>query len=357
MKFFNETEDLKEFVGGAVNTSLRIASIRPSIKTAYRKHLTRYIPADLLTRLLAEAPAPTLNTAETAAKEMLLEAVGYLGVYEYSYVGAMQFSENGAVRVESDSHKTAYKYQTQEHRAAMLAAGLAGLELLIVHLRNNRDSILTYKDSIEEADAFSRIVNLAKDFRRAYSTVIDRVAFESLLSVIEDVETFALIPQVGLAFYQEMQQTILGTEENADEKRQVLRLMQRVVCNFAIDEGLRRNLVQLSGSRVVVRELLGDQGSEKQGIPTEKKLGITISQAELTANRYVHELHSYLAANEDKFPTYKAHLATLAEADAAEEEEIDTRNFPCGCHNRCSCADHCRFGGGRRKENQGVVRL
>jgi len=149
-------------------------------------------------------------------------------MYEYSQIGAIQFSEGGAFRSESEGLKSPYKYQEEAYRQQMLQHGFESIERMLNYLEDNE-----VKYPLWQADpAYQRnkahFVNTATDFRLLYGKQLSRYIFEILRPIMDEVETFAILPILGQAQYDDLKEGISLKALTADETA-LIQLIRRAV--------------------------------------------------------------------------------------------------------------------------------
>ncbi|MGL6148976.1 MAG: DUF6712 family protein, partial [Plesiomonas sp.] len=102
---FIDIDDFKKYVGGGANKSLEIESIAPTIQDAFEQYLRPWLGDTLADEILHNATATALETLMPHVKRPLAK----LTMHKYSRIGAIQFSEGGMYRVETDNMRSAYK--------------------------------------------------------------------------------------------------------------------------------------------------------------------------------------------------------------------------------------------------------
>lgn len=326
MYIFTDIADFKKFIGGAANQSLDIKSIEPMIQTAAENHLELWLGAQLPAAITAAEGTPNAET--TKLLDAIKRPLAMLTMYEYLAINSIQVSDSGNLRVETDKRKSAYKYQENAYRNSMLNNGYEALEKMLKFLEaNEADYPIWTADEAYQLNK-SLFLNYATEFRANYSSYVSRYTFDLLRPLIEDIECFAILPLFGQAFFDEIKEGIFLKSLNANEKK-LLKLVQKAVANFAIEEGMTRNWVRLEGRNVVQTEILGDQGNEKAIAAKNVPLGHTIRKADEWANRHMSKLKNYLTNNPGLFPLYDTYVEEqAAAAEAAAEEAEEAANCP-----------------------------
>ncbi|NQY00454.1 MAG: hypothetical protein HRT70_04880 [Flavobacteriaceae bacterium] len=364
MSFFQNIDDFKKQVGGAVNYSLDFDSISPIIITTGHNHIIPWIGLGLWTDIYGEYLTFLENGTELSAQNQALlpylqKTIAHLTMFEYMHIGGIQVSDSGAHRVENENMKSAYKYQETQYQNWMRDNGYEHLEQMMDFLKVNANDYPLWTNSNEYNQSFNLVINSAAEIRLYIGKRISRYTYEILRTIIEDVEIFSLIPHMGEDQYQDIKDKIAGGNVLSDNDAQLLALMQKVVAEFAVFEGIKRQMVRLEGHSVVQSETLEPQGFEKLSVPGNAMTNLKLNSHESFANRYVTNLINFLEKNRVDFPLYDAYKTALeeeaAEAEAAEndcpadwERPFDMERCNCGEYQYCDC---------NRRKNKAVINL
>lgn len=331
---FNNIDDLKQYVGGGANVNLELSSISAAMHSALRNHILPWLGQAQWAALLADY---TPNAADITGMDDSLEALlpyvrrplALLTMYEYGQVGGIMVSESGFHRSETDTRKTAFKYQENAYKRWHLDDGYEAIEEMLNFLEDNEgDYALWAADDAYVANK-SLVINTATELRKHYSKYLSRYTFETLRPLIEDVEVFAIKPLLGDDQYDEVKDWIMMKATGLDAKElQLLKLIRRAVANFTIEEGLKRLWVKIEGKNVVEAEGLEPQTYEKYSSAAGTAMNSIQRHLQEHANIHIQNIKQFLTDNASDFPLYEAYLEALAEAAAAEEDTdtCDTDN-------------------------------
>ena len=344
---FNNISEIKDFVGGGANISLHIDSIGPSINPTAKRHLIRWISESQYNALVT-AVDETPTSEETALLPYVQRPLALLTMYEYSNIGGIQIQESGFHRIETEHEKTAFKYQENNYKSYMLETGYEAIEDMLKFLEANEADYPLWQASTSYNRNKTLFVNYASEFRDLYAQYISRYTFEMIRPLIEDVERFAFIPLLGETEFNNLKTAILGKSLSAVQQS-LVNLIQRAVANFAIEEGLKRQWVQIKNGNVVQTESLEPQSTRKESSAAMNALNVAVNNSELWANRHIAQIINFLSNNIDDFPDYKAHLDAQTEAEEEEETDECLDRLVCGCDEFCSC--------GKKDKKKGVQRL
>lgn len=328
--FFSTISELKEQIGGGANVSLEISSLDPSIADAMDLHIRPVLGQEFTSELLlewiaSEAETPIALSDETVELlPYLRRALAKLAMYEYAKIGGIQFSEAGIMRVETENSKSAYKYQENQYKQYMLTAGYEAIEQMLMFLNDNRADYTTWRDSDEGERSRSSFLNYAADFRLVQGKGISRYTFDILRPIMEDIETFAILPLIGDEQFDALKTAIAGTAAISATDKQLIAAIQRAVAAFALKEATQKLLVQTDGNNIVQTEALEPQSYNKTSPPSTQVISLSLYQQDVWANRLISNILRILVAGGNDYPLYVAFKEAEAEALAAEEEAENT---------------------------------
>lgn len=318
---FTDISDFQTAVGGAVNHSFSLDSLDPFFRIAHERHIEDWLGSDLLDDLALAVESNDLSPAQLELLPRYQRALAWLALYEYHPHAAVQFSEAGLMRVETDSHKTAYKYQEAAKLQSTLVNGYEALEKLIIFLDNNRNSYPEW----ENAPGFDRhhavLLHTAALFRIAQNKKITRQVFDQVRPVIEDVEQFAIVPLIGQAQYDALLESRRsGFYASIEKEQKIIYILQRAIAHFTLENAIRQNLVQFTGDAVVQKELPDALPATRTA--SDAAVSLRLLFHDDTGNRFLKQAKAYLDARLDDpaFSPYAQHLEDLAAQEQAYQD-------------------------------------
>lgn len=354
---FTTIAQFKEFVGGGVNVSLKLESISSTMYMAAHEHILPWLGDTTWANLVDAVENDDATADELALLPYVRRPLAMLTMHEYAKIGGIQFSEGGIYRTENEDMgmKSAYKYQENQYRDYMLHNGFESIEHMLRFLDANA---ATYTEWAAEAMPRQRslLINYARDFRDVYAKNLDRYTFELLRPIMHDIETFAIRSTLGDAQYERLKAGILAQDLTAAEHILVGHL-RRAVANWAIEEGIHRNWIQIRAGRVIQLESHESQSALQDMPAAANAVSLRLRKESEFANRHLSFVTFYLTNHLDDYPLYSTYIdEVMAAVAAAEAEENlcndpDYRAFPRYC---CSSYPHCSCSTTKRK---GIVRF
>ena len=318
-ELFSTIAELKKYV--SVNSDIELESIEGKVFDAARKYITDWLGSVTYNNLVTAYAAASLTTEQAALLPYVQRALANFSLFEYTAVGSIQFQETGIMRIETENDKTAYKYQINELKKSLIETGFDSLELMLEFLEENEGD---YSDWVS-SDGYTMnkefFINSSKDFKKAYYIFKGRYTFDILRNLMDDLECFSILPCIGQPYFDELKSEILAKSVTTENKI-ALKIIQKAVAHFTINEGVKRDWVVLTPEGVQVRSLLGDQSLLSKPNASTNPVHKKLEQSSEMGNRHLSKLKELLVGNTD-YPTFNTwRNEQIALEEAAEEEEI-----------------------------------
>jgi len=299
-ELFSTFANFKPFVGGRINTTIELDSIAPTIYDAARRHLVPWLGLEFYEEMVTAA-AGTPNAAQTALLPYIRKPLALLTMYEYSKVGKIEFGETGLHRVETDTRKSAYRYQEKEYVESMLEHGYDALENMLLFLDREQATYTDWRDSEEGQAHLSTLLNYAGDFRRLTSHHCDRYTFEALRPIISDVEVWGAEKQVPAEFWEGFKARHLAGTLTVSEK-QVRKYMRQAFAQRALEQATVLQWVQIKAGRIYVAEEYGEQSQVNRTMPASSGGSLYFAHG-VWGDRHTQRWIDYIKANPSDFDT------------------------------------------------------
>jgi len=297
-ELFTSFADFKTYVGGRANTSLKIESLEATIWETARRHVTPWLSQTLYDKLVAGS---SLSTPETNLIPIVKRPLALLTMYEYSKVATIEFGESGLHRVESESRKTAFRYQERQYREDALEKGYNALETMLRHLDTNKAEFSTWAASDEGLYHRTPLLNYASDFRMLTLPECDRYTFECIRPIIAEVEMFGIRKQLPATFWSGfITRHLAGTLTSAE--KQLRTYIRQSIAHRAIEESIKQRWIRIDGGRIAIHEDFGDQRNTNQTMPTGTGSGLYLSH-QTWSDRFTALWVDYIKSNPNSFAT------------------------------------------------------
>ncbi len=323
-ELFSNFADFKTYIGGRANQSIQLASLEATIWETARRHITPWLSESLYNTLVAGSG---LTAAQTALLPYVKRPLAILTMYEYSKVGAIEVGESGIHRVESDTRKSAYRYQERAYQEDALEKGYNALETMLKYLEANKADHTAWASSDEGLAHRTPLLNYAADFRLLTLPECDRYTFECIRPIISEVEMFGVQQQLPADFWTGfITRHLAGTLTSAE--KQLRTYMRQAIAHRSIEEAIKQRWIRIDRGRVAVHEDFGEQRATNMTMPTGTGAGLYLTH-QTWSDRFTALWIDYIRANSASFSTIfdEASGGTNTDADAwhinTEDEQTD----------------------------------
>jgi hypothetical protein len=308
MALFANIDELKTHTGGAVSKTVKVESLLPFIDQAISDYIMPKIGADTIQELTAAT-----SGISKVAQGLMKSAVAWFAIFEYSTIGNVQFTEGGIMRSESDSFKSAFRYQETAYRRSALKNAWSNLEQLLQLLLDKPTDFEAYHASFEKELNTVHLLNFTTDFARAQCRTPERYTYEALLPYIADVETFCVTDFLGLTLFERLRNKqysivtdLMIPEDIAvlKQERQLTAYLRKGIAEMVYHLATVGNLIVYEGSRVISRETARDDDYDQTKTPTMDIISASFNQRRQWADRYFRLAEAYIQDNPLVFPEW-----------------------------------------------------
>lgn len=339
-ELFNSLTDFKAHVGGAISTSVELTSLAPVIADTARRHLVPYLSSEVYLDLVEAYADNDLSAEQTELLPYVRRALALLTMYEYSKVGGIEFTEGGIHRNESDSKKTAYRYQEKQYSEYMREKGYDAIEEMLKFLDDNIEDYPDWATTEEANSHLSLLLNYASDFRLLIYLQCDRYTFECLRPIIAEVERAAVQALVPTAFWASLKDAHQDDDLTAHGK-ELRKRIRLAIGHRVLEEATLQQWVRTVDGRIVVLEEFGEQSNTNRIAPIGAIGAFHLRTQQLWADRWTSDWKQYILNNSDEFPEVfdeasggtnpdadAWHINTEEEKDLADVAEVDRKKQP-----------------------------
>ena len=304
MALFSDINDLKTHIGGAYTAFVKLASVAPFFEDAVNDHILPRIDSQTVDLLRGA----DLVGKRAIAAGIFKSSVAWFGVNDYMAFGGVVMTENGLMRIETDTYKTAFKYQDARYESRAIVKAWSNFDLLLKILFENPTDFPDYAASDEAALNLSHFLNFTHDFRVAGTPVPDRYTLESLFPYISDIETFMVVPFLGETLHNSLLSKLYSNSETDLAKKQaemsLVKLLRQGIAGMTYHLATIGNVIEFKGSRVLVRETSRDDAFDRTKTPSFDLLTANYNQKRDFANRYFQRAEMFIRDNAAYFPEW-----------------------------------------------------
>lgn len=300
-EIFTDFAQLKSFIGGGINTSMDIRSLEPVIYDTARAHLVPYLSQTFYDSMVAAATSGSPTAPQTALLPFIRRALAKLTIYEYQKIGNVEMGESGLHRIETETRKSAYKYQEKNYKDYFLIGGYNDIETMLKFLSDNAGQYTTWANTDEALAHRNSILNYSSQFRLSVQRDCDRWTFETLRPLIQFATEFQIQQVIPVALYDGLITRYKAVTLTAPEK-ELLTRMRKAIAHRAISEAIKQRWVQYKDGRVSVTEYFGDSADANQTLPPQAFTSV-YWQGDMMSQQYTKYWIKYMNDNPTLFPT------------------------------------------------------
>lgn len=326
---FNEHAD--------ANPQIKWQSISPSVEHAEDKYIIPITGKLYLSELLNKynAAPQTTDSDENALVTTLQKALVSFAMYEYSFITAVQISDKGIRRGDSQESPTAYKYQTDELRKTLLDRGYLQLEKAIEQLETLAagNSANTWVASSEFLEAKSSLIPSGKEFARIITQIrYPRRMFLMLRSTLLNVQELTIRPLLTNEIYEQLLAHNLTTPTSfTTEEKELLLVLKNAIANLTMFKGIPTLIAQMDehGIHVLSNNADATNTTSKRTQAPDNTLNILLNHYESTATAWLTNTVNLINAKASPtvWPLWYAKL----QAELAEPTTTNLNENLTGC--------------------------
>lgn len=287
---------------------LRISSLDddsslPDIEAAEEKHIIPIIGKELYDELHEAYVGETLTEAQTQLLQRIRKPLAAYAYYDDLALQHAMITDAGVRRTTTDNMPSAYRWEFEGVKEALLEKATAGIETLLSFLDINANSFTKWKQSEQYKFRQKQLIKTAMDFSAQYKLHQPNRTFSSLLSLMGDVELMYIYPTIGKAFYMDL---IADTTLN-DQQKEVLILLKKAMANLTIYHAFEKLTVRMTAYGPTIYDRYQDR-LETDSQPTTDLMAFAMKSALRDGQSYLSKAKDYLNRNAtaDIFPLYFA---------------------------------------------------
>ena len=312
MSLFSTLEEVKSFIN--VPSTLSVEALQSDLRKVGEDIIAPTISEEVWERLVDKYPS-NLSAADKKLLPKVQAALIRFALYEHYQDSNVEWTGSGfSQRVENENYSGADFRDVNRFLARLQNEGLFRKEKLHLWLEKNRDAYPKYKASEERKENLQHFINTSIRFQKAY-TNITAYTFSKLISTMENVETFVILPTLGQVYFDKLKKAVIDDPSTDD----ILPLLyiRKAVAHMTIKKAILANLVKFVDGNVVLVE---DKSSYKtKRTPSNEQTNPTLVELEDTANRWLDLLIHTLKSKPTIYTDYHA----LLQAEQAEEQSTD----------------------------------
>lgn len=270
----------------------------------------------------------TLSINEQELVKLLQSAIVYIAYAENLTAFMVVSTNQGLHVVKTESKLPLFRELRIEFQDIMAELGYNQIEQAFRLLYNNINDtdFEVFFTSDEYHESFGRFINNASDFNKAYPIAHSRKTYDTIKTVIDEVEEFVLKSVLSAEYFDLLKERILD-DELAAEDRKLMPLIKKVLANLtvAIAAEKFKGKATSKGWIVISQESTGTEFSKNQRPLDDNQTRTVVARALEAGNGYLSSLKNYLFTHADDYPLYKASSAYTDQLLSTEPINSSTR--------------------------------
>lgn len=287
---------------------LRISSLDddsslPDIEAAEEKYIIPIIGQALYDELHTAYINDALSEAQTQLLQRIRKPLAAYAYYDDLALQHAMITDAGVRRTTTDNMPTAYRWEFEGVKDALLEKATTGVETLLSFLDIHAQTFTAWKESDQYIFRSKQLIKNAYEFSSQYKLHQPNRTFNSLMSIMGDVEMMYIHPSIGKEFY-----TDLLSETNlSDHQKELLILLKKAMAHLTIYHAFEKLTVRMTSYGPTIYDRYQDR-LETDSQPTPDLMSFAMKSALRDGQSYLAKAKDYLNRNAtaDIFPLYFA---------------------------------------------------
>lgn len=283
-------------------SNLNTKDALPDMEAAEERYIVPALGTDLFEEL---QEAYNDNTLTTVQQKLLLKVQKPLAAFAYHDDLALQhavITDTGVRKIQSENMPTAYRWEYDGVKDALIQRAYQGMEMLYKFLEDNVAELPSWTTSPGFILRNKFLVRTAMDFNEQYKIDEPYRTYNALLGVMGDVEELYIKPAIGEAFFTELKEITTPTE---DEK-QVIADLKKSIAHLCIHHAFEKLSVKVTERGLSIYDRYADRGNSENAQPSTDLMNFTMKAALRDGQNYLSKAREYLnaKASNSVFVTY-----------------------------------------------------
>ncbi|MEG1860996.1 MAG: DUF6712 family protein [Bacteroidaceae bacterium] len=299
---WNDADEMKRFV--PVSSALSFENLESALRDAFDLFVIPILGEPTARRIVQIYQAAERSEAEALVLDTCQRAVANLAFwYDFDEL-SVRITDQGVQRQESDTFKSAYKYQEDNLRRGFKNKGFNALDRLIDLLDRHLAEFPEFAKAPAHDHRAEALVRSTAEVDRIYFINRSHLVFLRLQPIFRTVEQTTLRPLLGTKLYEALTVALASGKESIGTPGSTEDLRRRCA-DFVVLRSVAQ-LLRTTGS-ITDRGLYFSQvlpaagsGESLQPVDTER-LALEVNRVETSATAYEHILMTWI---ENTLPEY-----------------------------------------------------
>lgn len=229
---------------------------------------------------------------------ILKEAIANLAVAEYVN-HSVNITQSGIQRIETDKFKTAFKYERNNLVSFRTERGYQCLERFLYVLCKYTNFVAT--DAYQHIT--KRLLNFNFEVSRNAGITMPYSVFQSILPIVELIETEVVIPLLGDVLYNRlkaMQYKNITENTLTQSQKYLLADIKGALAQYAIQIAIENNMIVFNGNQVSQRETDAHDQTAQYKTPSVDYYQIVLNTKREYTNRFFYKIKMFLISNAER---------------------------------------------------------
>lgn len=280
-----------------VKQVLRVSNIDgddgiPDMLQAEEVHIIPAIGQEQYDALVA---AYEVNTLTPEQQSLLLKIQKPLAAFAYHDDLSLQhaiITSAGIRRTTTDNMPTAFRWEFDGVKEALVNRAYIGMESLLKFLDDNIDDYPLYSASEAYTRRNKYLIRSGADFADQYRVYQPSRTFNSIMTMMDDVESLYVIPILGEYFT-----TLKGLASPTTEEKLVIADLKKAIAHLTIFHAVQKFSVRITEHGLTIYSGNTDRSDSDRAQPTDNLLSMTIKACERDGQNYLTKAKKYLNDN------------------------------------------------------------
>ncbi len=246
--------EVQEYI--RVGNGLDIKTLLPALNEVEMQDLVFYLGNDLLAEIIAQKNINTYSPRIAKIAPYVIAAHACLAVWKAGPEIEILVSDNGMLRQETTTEKTAFGGQVKRFRDVAADRGFKAVDQFLAILEKYTQDYPEWLESGYYEQKKGLLIRSAMEFEAAGESLNgSALTFQSLRTIIRDIQEQTIKQVLPDAFFQEILTGLDEDDLSEDNKFILNNYLAPAIAKLALEEALTTLPVEISHSGVNVNQL------------------------------------------------------------------------------------------------------
>lgn len=307
-----------------VKNVLRISNLDsdsslPDILSAEERYIVPVIGQALYDDLQTKYDANTLSPTEAALLLRIQKPLAAFAYHDDLSLQHAQITDAGVRRMTTDNMPSAYRWEFDGVKDALLTRALQGIESLYDYMEKNAGSFALWTASTAYTRRNRFLIKNGIDFNDQYHVYHPFRTYEAMTGIMGDVEELYVSNLIGKDFFTALK----ALASPSTEEKKVIADLKKAVANLCIHHAIEKLPVKITDNGITIHVASSDRGDSDKQTAGNDLLQLNMKACYRDGQNYLTKAKKYLdaTASVSIFPVYFA--SENYSAPIADEDKVD----------------------------------